>query len=481
MRMLRVAACVVLSGALVGAAPQQKVDIRAVEPDGTTALHWAVRRDDLKTAQMLIRAGAKVDAATRYGVTPLYLAALNGNAAMIDALVKAGADPNAANPGGETALMTASRTGRLDAVSLLVDRGASVNAAEGTRGQTALMWAVTENHPEVVQLLLKRGANINARTRALVPDGTTGKPEQTSGDIGAHGPGFYRSRAVPTPFGALTPLLYAARDGNLPMTKLLVEAGADVNLAAANGTGPIVTAIINNHIELALFLLDKGAAVNAADDFFKRSPLYAAVEMRNPAYTRDTPPPLPDAKDPMDLIKALLDKGANPNVRVNTTPFRGFYQVSANWANFDGQTPFLRAALSGDITLMRLLLAHGADPNLGTFDGATPLMAAAGVNWVVAQTFSRSDEEYLEAARLCIEKGNDINAANSLGLTAMHGATNRGFDAMVKFLAEHGAKLDAKDKQGRTPMTYAEGVFLAVQPPVRKPKTIALLQELMTK
>jgi ankyrin repeat protein len=243
----------------------------------------------------------------------------------------------------------------------------------------------------------------------------------------------------------------------------------------------MVTAIINNHIELALFLLDKGAAVNAADDFYKRSPLYAAVEMRNPDYTRDTALPLPDARDPMDLIKRLLDRGANPNVRVNTTPFRGFYQVSANWANFDGQTPFLRAALSGDITLMRLLLAHGADPNITTNDGATPLMAAAGVNWVVAQTFSRSDGEYLEAATLCLENGNDINAANSLGLSAMHGATNRGFDAMVRLLAARGAKLDAKDKQGRSPMTYAEGVFLAVQPPVRKPKTIALLQELIQK
>jgi ankyrin repeat protein len=501
MRTLHIGAYVLMSAAALGAASgtdprlpeaasrsdrvtvrallQQKIDVNASQPDGTTALHWAARKDDLETARLLIGAHARVDAATRYGVTPLYLAAVNGSAAMIDALLKAGADPNSANPGGETALMTASRTGKLDAVKLLVDRGAPVNAAEGTRGQTALMWAVVENHPDVVQLLLKSGADINARTKVVVPDGTTGKPEQTSGDIGAHGPGLYRSRAVPTPSGAMTPLLYAARDGNLAMAKMLVEAGADVNLPAANGTGPAVTAIINNHIELALFLLDKGAEVNAADDFYKRTPLYAAVERRNPDYTRDTPLPLADARDPMDLIKTLLDRGADPNIRVNTTPFRGFYQVSANWANFDGQTPFLRAALSGDITLMRLLLAHGADPSIGTFDGATPLMAAAGVNWVVAQTFSRTDDEFLEAATLCIEKGNDANAVNSQGFTAMHGATNRGFDAMVKLLAGHGAKLDVKDKQGRTPMTFAEGVFLAVQPPVRKPTTIALVQELL--
>jgi ankyrin repeat protein len=277
----------------------------------------------------------------------------------------------------------------------------------------------------------------------------------------------------------MTALLFAARDGNLEMARILVDAKADLEKASANGTHPLVAAITNNHIELAMFLLDKGADPNAADDFYKRTPLFAAVEMRNPDFTRDTPPPPPDKRAPMDLIKALLAKGANPNARINTTPFRGFFQVSANWVNFDGQTAFIRAALNGDVTLMRLLFEHGADPNMTTNEGSTALMAAAGVNWVVAQTFSRPDKEYLEAAKLCLEKGADVNAVNSQGFTAMHGATNRGFDAMVRLLAEQGAKLDVKDKQGRTPMTFAEGVFLAVQPPVRKPTTIALLQELM--
>ena len=460
---------------------QQKIDVNAGQPDGTTALHWAVRRDDVELTQMLIRAGARVDAATRYGVTPLYLASLNGNAAAIDALLRGGADPNAATPGGETALMTAARTGRVEAVSLLLDQGAAVNATESVRGQTALMWAVLENHPAVAKLLLARGAEINAQTVVSVPDGTTGAPQATSGDIGAHGPGIYRSRAVPSPSGGMTPLLFAAREGNLEMARLLVDARADVNRPAANGTAPIVVAITNNHIGLAMFLLDQGADLDAADPFYKRTPLYAAVEMRNPDYTRDTPPPVADARDPMELINTLLERGANPNARANTTPFRGFYQVSANWANFDGQTPFLRAALSGDVTLMRRLLEYGADPNLGTNDGATPLMAVAGINWVVAQTYSRSDQEYLDAARLCLERGNDVNAANSQGFTAMHGAANRGFDAMITLLAERGAKVDVKDKQARTPLTFAEGVFLAVQPPVRKPSTIALLQQLLGK
>ncbi len=459
---------------------QQKVDVNAPQPDGSTALHWAVQHDDLETAQLLLRSGAKANAASRYGVTPLYLACVSGNTAMIDALLKAGADAKSANPGGETALMTASRTGKLDAVKLLLDRGADPNAKEKVRGQTALMWAVIENHSDVAKLLVERGADINAQSDVVVPDGTTGQPgPQTSANIGAAGAGIDRSRAVPSPSGAMTGLLFAARDGNLGMARLLVDLKADLEKPAANGTTALIDAIANNHIELAMYLLDKGANPNAADNFYKRTPLYAAIEARNLDYARDSAPVMADARDPLDLIKALLAKGANPNTRANTIPVRGFMQVSANWANFDGQTPFLRAALAGDITVMRLLLEHGADPNINTNEGSTPLMAAAGINWVIAQTYSHSDAEYLEAAKLCIAKGNDVNAANGQGFTAMIGAANRGFDAMIQLLADNGAKLDAKDKQGRTPMDYAKGVFLAVNPAVNKPTTIALLEKLM--
>jgi ankyrin repeat protein len=460
---------------------QQKADVNAPQPDGTTALHWAVRQNDLETTRLLIRSGAKVDTATRYGVTPLYLAAVNGNAAMLTALLDAGANANSANPGGETTLMTAARTGKVDAVKLLLDRGAAVNAKESVREQTALMWAVLENHPEVVKLLLANGADINGQTKVEIPDGITGVPVATSGDIGAHGPGVYRPRAVPTPSGAMTPLLFAAREGNLEMTRLLLDSRADIERPAANGTRPLVVAINNNHIQLALFLLEKGADPNAADNFWKRTPLFAAVEMRNPDFTRESPPPVADSRDPMDLIKALLERGADPNARTNTTPPRGFMQGTASWVSFDGQTPIVRAALNGDMTLIRLLLKYGADPNVRTNEGSTALMAASGVNFVVAQTFTRPDAEYLEATKLFLELGADVNAVNSQGFSAMHGATNRGFDAMVKLLASHGSKLDVKDKQGRTPMTFAEGVFLAVQPPVRKPATIALLEELMKK
>jgi uncharacterized protein len=458
---------------------QQKADLNAAQSDGMTALHWAARQNDLDTVHVLIKAGAKVDVVTRYGVTPFYLACVNGNAAMIDTFLKAGVNPNSANPGGETALMTATRTGNIDAMKLLIDRGAIVNAKEEVRGQTALMWSVLENHPAAATLLIQKGADINAQTAVVIPDGTTGEPQGTSGDIGAHGPGIYRPRAIPAPSGGMTALNFAAREGNMEMARILLDAKADINLPSANGSTPLIVATINNHIQLALFLVNRGADVNKADRFWKRTPLFAAVEMRNPDFTRESPPAMPDAGDPMDLIKLLLAKGADPNAQVHTVPPRGFMQGTASWVNFDGQTAFIKAALVGDITVMKLLLEKGADPNIKTNEGSTALMAAAGVNWVVSQTYSRSNEEYLEAARLCLEKGNDVNAVNKQGFTAMHGATNKGFDAMVKLLVAAGGKLDVKDSQGRTPLDFAGGIFLAVQPPVAKPSTIALVKELL--
>jgi len=460
-------------------------DPNAAEPDGTTALHWAVRQNDAGMARLLIASGASIDAVTRYGVAPIYFAALNGNRETLELLLEAGAAADWANPGGETLLMTAARTGRVDAVDLLLGRGAEVDRRENVRGQTALMWAVLEDHPDVVRLLLSNGADVDARTDIDMPQGMEASitrrdgTRATSGDIGAHGPGIYRPRAIPSPSGAMSPLSFAAREGNLDMARLLVESGADVDLPSANGTPPITVATINNHIGLALYLLEQGADPNLADDYHARTPLFAAVEMRNLDFTRETAPPYPDAREPMELIEALVEAGANPNARTHTTPARGFMQGTASWVSFDGQTPFIRAALAGDITLMRLLLDYGADPNLETYEGSTALMAAAGVNWVVGQTYSRSDEEYLEAARLCLELGADANAANSQGFTPMHGATNRGFDEMVRLLFDHGAALEVEDSQGRTPMTFAEGVFLAVQPPVYKPETIALIEELL--
>lgn len=443
-----------------------------VDPDGTTPLHWAARHNDLKTAEALIKAGADVKAANRYGVTPMYLAAMNGSAPMLRLLLDSGVDPNSANPGGETALMTAARTGKIDAVKLLLDRGAAVDAKDSVHSQTALMWAVLENHPDVVDLLLAHGAGINAHTKVTLTKGDY-VPARAAAASGA---GIIRQRALPTPNGGMTPLLFAIRDGNVPMMRLLLAHSADINASSGNHTTPLLIALLNGQVAMATDLVDRGADINAADDYH-RAALFAAIDLRN--FNHDKYGDLPtDGIDPLDLIKLLLQKGANPNLQTDTVPVHGLMQFDGSWVNFDGETPFVRAALSGDIDVMRLLLEHGADPNIATMQGSTALMAATGINWIPGQTYTRSEADYIQAVKLCLDHGAPVNAANSLGLSAMHGAANRGWVSIMQMLADHGANVDAKDKEGRTPMTYAQGIFLAIRPPVAKPEAIALLKKL---
>ena len=443
--------------------------------DDTSPLHQAVRVNDVKTVDALIKRGADVKAATRYGVTPIQIAAMNGNATIIRRLLDAGAPANSATPGGETALMTAARTGKAEAVTLLLDRGANINAKDSVRSQTALMWAVTENHPDIVKLLVARGADVKAQTTIATPKG-----EYVAARAGgASGNGIIRQRALPTKDGGMTPLLFAVRDGNVAMTRLLLELGADINQASGNHTAPLLIALLNGQVALATELLERGADPNIVDDY-QRGALFAAIELRN--FNHDKYPFMySDGRDPLDLIKALLAKGANANQRSETTPVHGLMQFDGSWANFDGQTPFIRAALSGDIEVMRLLLQHGADPNIATKEGSTALMAASGINWIPAQTFTRSEADYVEAVKLCLEKGAPVNAANSLQLTAIHGAANRGWTSIIQILADHGAKLDVADVGGRTPLVFANGTFLAIRPPVAKPDAIELLKKLGAK
>jgi ankyrin repeat protein len=469
--------------AAVRALLAQKVDVNAPGVDGTPALHWAVRVDDLATARLLLGAGADATLASRYGATPVSLAASNGSAAMLALLIDAGASPDAVDAAGDTVLMAAARVGSVDAVALLLDRGARIDAVDAAYQQTALMVAARENRPDVARLLVERGAKVGLQTRIgatpawVLPNSVPGF---------GHGIGIVRgglpprgSRA-PVP-GGLSALHYAARDGRLDIARTLVAAGADVNQVDANGITPLVMAITNNHVGVARFLIDRNADIHAAD-WYGRTPLWAAVETRNMDVDNASFENGIDRAPFLDLIRTLLERGADPNVRMKEVPpvRRAFLRVtgSLSWVDATGQTPFLTAALSGDLDVMRLLLRHGADPHIPTFGGTTALMAAAGVNWVFDQTYDEGPRALLEAVLLCAELGLDVNAVNSMGLTAAHGAANRGSDDILRLLAARGARLDVEDKEGRTPLTWAEGVFLATHPAKPKPGTIALLRQL---
>jgi ankyrin repeat protein len=464
---------------------REKADVNALLADGSTALHWAVENDDADAVELLIQSGAKADARDRYGLTPLYYAASNGNAAILHKLLKAGANPNIANKEGDTALMAAARAGNVDAITTLLGHDAAVNAKDSLSEQTALMWSVRANHAAAAQALLEHGAEVNARTR-------TGKtPERRLPGLGggpgngSHGVGIVRGGwpergvqdAIP---GAMSALLYAARDGRLDSARVFAAAKADVNQTEANGITPLLMALTNDHLDVAKFLLDQGAGVNTAD-WWGRTPLWAAVEIRNRDMGRGGEHEI-DRPAALEFINTLIDRGANVNARTKEYPPIRRWVAPLNdisWVDFTGQTPFLRAALSGDITVMRLLLDHGADPNIPTFAGTTALMAAAGVNWAENQTYTESKDSLMAALKLCLEKGADVNAKNSMGITAVIGAANRGSDDMLELLVQKGAKLDVKDNEGRTPLVWAGGVFLATNPPEEKPSTMALIKKLM--
>jgi ankyrin repeat protein len=460
----------------------QGADVQEAAPDGATALHWAVYHQEPEIVRALLDAGADAIAANRLGVTPLELAIQNEGAAIADMLLTAGADAAATGSAGETMLMQAARTSSADMTRLLLQHGADAQARDEAFQQTALMIAVREGTAEAVALLIEAGSEADAASRT----GETPAFRRPEDNAGSKGVGIVRGgwppqgERAPTP-GAKTPLLYAARDGRSEAARLLIEAGADIEKADADGVTPLLTAIVNGHMDVVRLLLDAGANVNARD-WYGRTPLWAAVDYRNldvPGATRDNGV---DRDDVHDIIVRLLDSGVDPDVRTQEYPPDRRWVTSLGslaWVDVTGQTPFFRAALAGDLTVMRLLLDRGADPNIATFSGTTPLMAAAGVNWVFNQTFDEGEAALLEAVKLTHTLGGDPAAVNAMGIGAIHGAANRGSESIVAYLAEQGVPLDVADNEGRTPMNWAEGVFLATNAPEPKPTVIALLTRLM--
>ncbi len=341
----------------------QHAAVNTTSADGTTALHWAVRSDDLESAELLIRAGADVHARNRRGVAPLDLACQNGSAAMIEKLLAAGADPNAAGSDGQTPLMIAARTGNPETLTVLLNHGANVNAKEAVAQQTALMAAVTENHPDAVRLLIAHGADVNARTPFLE------SPPPTVGNL--QGIGRAQNREKPVPEGGMTALLYAARDGNLEIARMLVAGGAAVDQSDANGTSALLVSAINGNVDLAKFLLASGANPNAADGF-GRAPLWSAVDLRNLDFADGSGTNGIKREPVLELVRGLLEHGADPNRQTRVEPPSRRWMMpfgARQWVSPAGQTPFARAALADDVAVMRLLLEHGADANIPTLGG----------------------------------------------------------------------------------------------------------------
>ncbi len=441
--------------------------VHAADADGTTPLEWAVYNDDLPTAQRLLRAGADAKAANRYGVTPLSLAATNRNAAMAEALLKAGADANAKVSGGVTILMTAARTGNPEIVRLLIAHGADVNAKEEVYGETALVWAAEQNHAETAQVLIAHGADVNARTNPL---------ERAKDRFGLEGV------LTILPHGNWTPLMYAARQGSLETARTLADAGASLNLTDPDGSTALLLAIINSHYDTAALLTEKGADPNIADASGMAA-MYAAVDMHTLGEVYGHPArPATSKITALDLMQVLLAHGADPNARLKTPATQRAHTPGEPSLN-TGSTPLMRAAKNGDAPALRLLLDHGAVPNLAAKNGTTALMFASGLGYGTG-TFANdyaTEAELLESVKVLVTAGADVNAVSETGQTPLHFAAHAS-DDIVKFLAAHGARLDVKDAQGRTPVEMALGIGLhghAGGPPTVREGTANLLRQLI--
>ena len=411
------------------------VDIDTQQGDGATALHHAAHCDNVEAARLLITAGATVGITNELGATPLWLAARNGSSTMASLLLDAGADPNASLQMGETPLMTAARAGDLETVTLLLGHGADVNAAEHERRQTSLMWAAAQRHPRVVRALINHGANIHARTTAWA------QLENTAGNTNPIG-NFRMTH------GGSSPLLFAARQGDIETAQVLIEAGADVDDQAASGTSALVVAAHSGHGPLGLYLLKQGANPNAADAGY--TPLHAAV-----------------LRSQVQLVEALLAYGANPNTLLeHGTPGRRFSADYSLRYQLIGANALWLAAKYGELEIFRMLLTHGGDPLITPAGGMSALQAAMGVTrgtenrrnrvGIPAPDRTREERHSLEFTRLMLDLGVDVNTPDPQGNTALHHAVRQGFRSVVELLASHGADPYASNDRDETPVSLAE-------------------------
>ncbi|MSO19693.1 MAG: ankyrin repeat domain-containing protein [Acidobacteria bacterium] len=443
----------------------EKTDVNLPQPDGSTALAWAAHRDDTATAEQLIRAGADVNKTNDYGVTPLALACTNRNAAMIQKLLSAGANPSAKLWNGETVLMTCVRTGSLDGVKLLLARGADVNAKENIEDQTALMWAAATRSSEITRALIERGANVHARSKLIpLPEPFIIKNEQVFGSNYRPTVHFPRSK------GGFTPLMFAAREGDLESARLLLEAGANVNEATEEEGSVLIVASASGHEKLAIFLLENGADPNVKDGYGV-APIH--YSLHDGLLTLASALKLPtddlgwERPNMPGLLKALMARGADPNTRIEKNfpnleyPFLARGGEDHPQIELASATPFMLAAASGDVAAMRTLVEGRADPKVVTSEGVSSLLVASGLG---TERGRRDEKGAIEALKLvmALDPNADVNGAAKGGIygdgrTALHAAAYLGWNDMIKFLAEKGANLDVKDMYGMTPLEIALG------------------------
>jgi ankyrin repeat protein len=422
---------------------EQGLGLDDAEADGTTALHWAAQLADAKLAAALLAAGANPNAANRYGMTPAHLAAVNGDAVTLRALLEAGADANAVLPEGETVLLSAARTGSAPAIDVLVEHGAKLDAREKWHGETALIWAAAENHADAVRTLLKHGADPNLRSAPEV---------------------WEKRRASQSllPLGEWSPLFYAARANALDAGRALVEAGANLNAADPDGATALVIAILNAHYEFAALLIEAGADTNIVDTSGMGA-LYAAVDMHRLTIGHGRPNPRPvGLLTAPDVVKLLLEHGADPNAALSNPTIQRQHTFG-DFSQGAGTTPLLRAAKSGDIELVKLLVAGGANVQHTLPSGANAMMFAAGLGWrngsPAAPSFDQgTDAEAIETLKYLQQLGLDLNAQDKDGNTALHAAIGgRASEPIIAYLLND-AKADTtvRNAKGQTPYEFAQ-------------------------